>query len=716
MSAVYTKELSSYFKSPLGYICLAVYYLFGGQFLLMQIQYTGTNDISGIFSNMYVVVLLTLPLFTMRLLSEEKKMRTDQALLTAPVSLNEVVWGKFLAAFTLYVIGISVCILYFLVLSSLSSAVFSIFIGNFLGLALLGAALLSIGLFVSALTESQMLAAVGTFACMLFIMLLDGLSGILPASLSFLEKPLAALSFSGRYYDFTAGLFRLPHVIFFLSVMLVFQFLTVRVLDKNRWVASRRVKNTTYSIVVTLVFLAVVVLFNVVFSLILDRLPSLDLTENNIYELTEDSVKAVEPLDREVEIIVCYDEEGLRSSEYGKQTDEILKSYTRHNGNIHVRFADLLKEPELAAEYADYGVQENCIIIRSDKRIKVVSLNDCVETEINYSNYSYIYKSKAEQVLTSGILYVTEDSVMRVSVLTGHSETGCKEIISYLEENNYVVSEQNITTEEIDSEAEIAFLLGPMTDYTSQELEKLDRFLDNNGEFGKQLIFAASHDQPVLPNLESFLSEWGIGIGNSLLVETNQTNIYDKQGFMFGAAFDEAAQPYLSQVKNPELLFIGYYCRPLSVLWEEKDNRTARYLVKAPDTCVLYGLDTGRLSPDSQSEKNGGEYGLAVIGERLKYIGTKECRSYVAAFGSTVMFSSSQAVSSSFNNKDFTVELINSLTGKQAGISIPSVSFSAEPLQITQSEYAVISILLALCLPVACLAAGIGVAVYRRRL
>ena len=69
MSAVYTKELSSYFKSPLGYICLAVYYLFGGQFLLMQIQYTGTNDISGIFSNMYVVVLLTLPLFTMRLLS-----------------------------------------------------------------------------------------------------------------------------------------------------------------------------------------------------------------------------------------------------------------------------------------------------------------------------------------------------------------------------------------------------------------------------------------------------------------------------------------------------------------------------------------------------------------------------------------------------------------------------------------------------------------------
>lgn len=724
MSAVYIKELSSYFKNPLGYVCLAVYYLFGGQFLLMQIQYYGTNDISGIFSNMYVVVLLTLPLFTMKLLSEEKRMRTDQGLMTAPVSLNGIVAGKFLAAYTLFALGVSVCIIYFAVLSSFSSALWSVFIGNFLGLLLLGAALLAIGLFVSALTESQMLAAVGTFALMLFIMLLDGLGGMLPNGLSFMEKPLSALSFSRRYYDFTSGLLKLPHVVFFLSVMLVFLFLTVRVLDRNRWTASKRIKNAALSTAVTVIFLAVVILFNVVFSLLMDRLPSLDLTEGSIYELTQDSLNIVEPLTQPVDIIVCHNEEDLRSTEYGKQTDEILKGYERHNAGIQVRFADLLKEPELAAEYSDYGIQNNSIIIKSDKRIKMVSLNDCVETEMNYANYSYTYKSKAEQVLTSAILYVTEDSVLRVSVLTGHSEAGCADIINYLEENNYVITEQNMAAEDIDPEAEIAFLFAPMTDYTPQELEKLDRFLDNEGKFGKKLIYVASHNQPELPNLESFLSEWGIGIGNSLIVETNQKNIYDKQGFMFGASFDEAAQPYLSRVKNPSLLFVGYYCRPISVLWEEKDNRTARYLVRAPESCTLYQLDTGELLGERaensmNSEENppvNGGLGIAVIGDRLKYIGTQEYRSYVAAFASAAMFTSSQTVSSSFNNKDFTVELINSLAGKQKGISIPSVSFASEPLQITQSSYTAVSILLGILLPGICFVTGILVSVRRRRL
>ena len=96
MKAVYLKELTTYFKGPLGYVCLGIYYLFGGQFLLSQLM-SGTNNVSSLFSNFYILILLTLPLYTMRLLSEEKKARTDQGLLTAPVTLSEVVWGKYLA-------------------------------------------------------------------------------------------------------------------------------------------------------------------------------------------------------------------------------------------------------------------------------------------------------------------------------------------------------------------------------------------------------------------------------------------------------------------------------------------------------------------------------------------------------------------------------------------------------------------------------------------
>ena len=200
---------------------------------------------------------------------------------------------------------------------------------------------------------------------------------------------------------------------------------------------------------------------------------------------------------------------------------------------------------------------------------------------------------------------------------------------------------------------------------------------------------------------------------------------------MFGAAFEEAAQPYLSQVKNPSLLFVGYYCRPLSILWEEKDNRTAQYLVRAPESCTLYQLDTGELTGERKENPsiNGGNppinegnppidggLGIAVIGDRLKYIGTQEHHSNVVAFASTAMFTSSQTVSSSFNNKDFTVELINSLAGKQRGISIPSVSFASEPLQITQSSYSAVSIVLGILLPGICFVTGIAVSVRRRRL
>ena len=713
MTAVYGKELSSYFKNPQGYICLAVYYLLGGQFFLMQLRYVGTNDISGIFTNMYVVAALTLPLLTMRLFAEEKRQHTDQALFTAPVSLGEIVWGKFLAAFTLYMMGIVVCVFYFAVLSAFSAPLWSIFTGNFLGLVLLGAALVSVGLFISALTESQVLAAVGTFGCMLFLMLLDGIGGALPPALAFLEKPLRALSFLGRYADFTAGILQAANVLFFVSVVVVFHFFTVRVLDRGRWVADKKVKSAGLSLLVTVVFLGVVVLFNVVAAMVLERLPAIDLTQNSIYQLTEDSTRVIEPLDKPVELIVCYGEEDLKSTEYGRQTYEILKGYGRLNSGISLRFVDLLKEPELSAQYGDYGVTNGSIVIRSDERIKVVSLNDCMETEIDYTNYTYLYKSRAEQVLTSGILYVTEESAMTACILTGHAEVGCQDMINYLQENNYRVVEQNISTEEIDPQAQLVFLLAPTTDYAPEELEKLDRFLDNEGMFGKSLIYVASHEQPQLPGLESFLAEWGIGVGGSLIVETESTNVYDQQGFMFSALYGEASAAYLERMKNPSIPFLSYYCRPLSVLWEEKDNRSAAYLIETGESCTLYPLGEVYFNPEEEEK---GAYGIAVLGDRLKYVGTEAHRSYVAAFGSAAMFSSSQIVSDNFGNKEFTVGLINTLAGKQNGISIPSVSFAYEKLRLTRSDYTTVSVLFGSVLPGIVFVAGIVMWLRRRRL
>ena len=712
MKAVYLKELTTYFKGPLGYVCLGIYYLFGGQFLLTQMM-SGTNNVSALFSNFYIVVLLTLPLYTMKLMAEEKRMRTDQGLLTAPVRLYEIVWGKFLAAYTLYMLGILVTVVYGVLLARLSSPTISIFIGNFLGIALLGAALIAIGLFISSLTESQMLAAIGTFAAMMLIIFLDSISSLLPTGLSAVADVLGKLSFSSRYYNFTAGIVRIPDILFFISVTFLFNFLTVQVLDRGRWVSSRKIRNASAAGALTIGVLIAVILVNTVVGLLCERMPSLDLTENKIYALSEDSRDLLRELNKNVRIIVCYDEDSLRSSEYGRQTDELLHQYENTSSMVQVQFADLLKEPEISQQYSDYGVKQGSILICSDQRTKAITLDDCITQEQDASGYGYSVSSDAEQELTAAIAYVTEDSVVEVSVLTGHNEEGCEDILNYLNENNYSVQTQNIATEEISPDAVEVFLFAPMTDFSQKELAKLDRFLDNDGNFGKTLVYVASYDQPELPNLEAFLAEWGMQVGSGLIVEQDSKNIYDGQGFMFCADFTEDAGTWLANVKNPSLPFIGYYCRPISCLWNEKNNRTAKELVMSPGTTVLYESNDGKTTIGADQAKS---YGLAAIGERIKYQGTEERTSQVVVFGSNAMFSSNASVSTNFNNKDFTVELLNSLSGKENSISIPSVSFNAPSLNLTSEIYRNTMIILGILLPAAMAVAGVLVALRRSKL
>ena len=712
MKAVYLKELSIYFKGPLGYVCLGIYYLFGGQFLLAQMT-SGTNNISTMFSNFYIVVLLTLPLYTMRLWAEEKKMRTDQGLLTAPIKLYEIVWAKFLAAYTLYMLGISITIIYGIILAKLSSPTISIFLGNFIGISLLGAALIAMGLFISSLTESQMLAAVGTFAVMMLIIFIDSISSLVPSGLTKLADIIVKLSFSSRYYNFTSGLFRIPDFLFFLSIVFLFDFLTVQMLDRGRWVSTRRIRSVSAASILTITVLSIVVLGNVVVDLLCERIPSLDLTQNKIYALSDDSKKLISSLDEEVKIIVCYKEESLRSNEYGRQTDELLQQYENYGTNIQVRFVDLLKEPEVSRQYSDYGVKQGSVLICSDQRIKAITLDDCIIQEKDESGYGYSISSNAEQELTSAIAYVTEDSVVEVSVLEGHSEEGCEDILNYLNENNYSVRIQNISTEEINSTAKSVFIFAPMTDFTKDELEKLDRFLDNDGYFGKSIIYVASYDQPELPNLEAFLEEWGMQVGNGIIVEQDSKNVYDGQGFMFCGSFTENAEQWLKNVKNPALPFIGYYCRPISCLWEEKNNRSARELVISPETTVLYESDDGKTTIGADASQS---YGLVAIGERVKYLGTEERTSRVIVLGSNVMFSSNASVSTNFNNKDFTVELINSISEKENSISIDSVSFNSPKLNLTNAIYRSVMISLGILPPVTMAAAGLITALRRRRL
>ena len=233
MLAVLKRELSAYFKAPVGYVFIAASFLFSGFFFWMFSLSVGSTDVSGVFQGMFYVYMIFVPILTMRLMAEDNRQKTDQLLLTAPVSLFGLVMGKFLSAYIIFLMGDVIMLIYGVVMSFYASVNWAMILGNFVALALAGGIFVAAGLFISSLTESQMIAAIGSFALNLALMLITTVSSVIPWKV--VSDIIASLSVFDRYYEFTTGIFSLSNTFFFLSVIVIFLFLTVRVLEKRRW-------------------------------------------------------------------------------------------------------------------------------------------------------------------------------------------------------------------------------------------------------------------------------------------------------------------------------------------------------------------------------------------------------------------------------------------------------------------------------------------------
>lgn len=238
MSAIFKREFKGYFTSPIGYIVLAMLFAVSGIFFFVYNLAGGLTDLSYVYNNTYfflAFMLLVLPVLTMRLLSDDKRQRTDQALLTAPVSLTGIVLGKFLAALLIIAIGLGMLFVYAIVLAANGVTLNWIQIcGNYLGLMLLGGMVISIGLLISSLTESQLIAALGTAVVSLCLLLVDSLVSMVSSN-EVLATIVNFLSVNNRYNNFAIGVIQYDDIVFFVSMQALFLFLTVRILDRKRW-------------------------------------------------------------------------------------------------------------------------------------------------------------------------------------------------------------------------------------------------------------------------------------------------------------------------------------------------------------------------------------------------------------------------------------------------------------------------------------------------
>ena len=233
MGAIFRREFCSFFTSSIAYVFLAVFFLSSGYFFKLSNLDGLTTDMSGVFSSIFLVIVILVPILTMKSFSEEKKEKTEQGLLTAPVSLGGIVLGKYFASLLMYTIGISIVWLYAIILSGFGEVAWNMILANYAALILVGAAFIAITTLISALTENQMVSAVVGVLVLFILYMFEYIAG--NVEIDFISNLCVTLSFYEKYYEFTCGIFNLSSVLFFISTAVIFNFLTVRVFEKRRW-------------------------------------------------------------------------------------------------------------------------------------------------------------------------------------------------------------------------------------------------------------------------------------------------------------------------------------------------------------------------------------------------------------------------------------------------------------------------------------------------
>ncbi len=481
---------------------------------------------------------------------------------------------------------------------------------------------------------------------------------------------------------------------------------------------DRRFKHGSLATVMTVGLVAVVVLVNVIFSMLAARFPmDVDLTSNKIFEVSDQTIDYLKGLDKKVTVTVLAKEEDFSGTNtYYNQANEVIQKYAKYTSNITIEYLDLYANPDFVQKYPKDTLYQGYIIVACGDRHQVLTPYDLFNTQTDSSSGStYITSSKAEQAMTSAVMNVTNANPPTAVVLTGYGVTDVSAYTDTLKTNGYVIEEVDLLTGEIDQDADMLILAAPLTDLSEEVLKKLDTYLDNNGDFGKNLLYFASASQPELPNLEEFLKEWGIIVGDGYLVETDSAKTY-----VMGPTYttqqygDETYTEKLNSTNYPVLMFAS---RPLSSAFGESgtsSNRSTTVLLSTYDTSAIVPSNLDSDSDWTLADAETDSYATAMIGQRMRYEQLTPLTSRVIVFGSVESVDSSFLSYTALNNGDYVVNLANTVCGKDDGISIVSKTVGAKNLGITEKQSNVIGGFFEFVVPILVLIAGAVIWLRRR--
>jgi ABC-2 type transport system permease protein len=231
MLAILKKEIKSYFYSPVAYVLIGFFILLTSIFFIPNLSYQ-MGDFSGNLSSMGFMLIFIVPILTMRILAEDRKNGTEVLLATSPVNLSAVVLGKYLATVFVFLVLTAITLIYPIILMAFGAKLTGQLVGGYVGFILLGASFIAVGVFASSLTENQVIASVISFVSLLIIWVAGSVGSMLGG---FASKLLNWISLLSRYDDFNRGILGLSPIVYYLSFITVFLFLTVRVIERRRW-------------------------------------------------------------------------------------------------------------------------------------------------------------------------------------------------------------------------------------------------------------------------------------------------------------------------------------------------------------------------------------------------------------------------------------------------------------------------------------------------
>lgn len=236
MMAIFKRELVAFFKNPIGCFVIMIYAFLSAIAFTLFVVWQNTSYLGNYFGMwLFVVDMVVIAILSMRFFSEEKKNKTDQLLLTSPISLYSLVAGKFLGAYTILLTCTALNVIYIVIIDAFGDLDYGALLSNTVGTLLILAAMVSIGLFISALTDNQIAAAAGSFAVLFLLMIIDFFAIFIYTIIPWMAKVMLSLNIYSQYEDFTNGIISLQPVIYYISVTVIFLFLTVKVIEKRRW-------------------------------------------------------------------------------------------------------------------------------------------------------------------------------------------------------------------------------------------------------------------------------------------------------------------------------------------------------------------------------------------------------------------------------------------------------------------------------------------------